>query len=263
MSRPVTVGLDGSPESLAAAEWAAREAWASGAPLRLVHAGDQPPHAYVPFAGEVISAPGADLLTPLLSEAAARLTHRRPGLSVTAEQVAGRPVPVLAAEAAEAELLVLGSRGAGRAAGLLLGSVASAVAARSRRPVVLVRAGGPSGEAGEVVVGVDLDAPDDGVLGFAFAAACRHGTGLRVVHGHRRSVALDGPEGVLTPWRAKFPGVEVAAEAVVGDAGAHLADASRAASLVVVGRRRERVTGHVTSTVLRHAPAPVAVVPHG
>lgn len=51
MSRTVTVGLDGSPESLAAADWAAREALLRAAPLRLVHAGEQQPHAHVPFAG--------------------------------------------------------------------------------------------------------------------------------------------------------------------------------------------------------------------
>ncbi|QNP68299.1 universal stress protein [Streptomyces roseirectus] len=262
MSRPVTVGLDGSSESLAAAEWGAGEAPACGAPLRLVHVGDQPPYGFVPFAGEAIPAPGADRREPMLREVAARLAHGRPGLRVGTGQVPGRPVPVLVGEADAAEVLVLGSRGLGRAAGFLLGSVASGVAARSRRPVVLVRSGQP-GRAGEVVVGIDLSGVDDGVLGFAFAAAARRGEGLRVVHGRRRASGPDGPEHALAPWRTKFPGVEVACEPVVGEAGSHLVDMSGGACLVVVGRRGEGALGPVAHAVLRHAAAPVAVVPHG
>lgn len=72
---------------------------------------------------------------------------------------------------------------------------------------------------------------------------------------------------LLSPWKAKFPGVEVTGESVIGDAGAHLADASRDASLEVVGRRVRRAPlgshiGPVTDAVLRHAAAPVVVVPH-
>ncbi|MHC5907972.1 universal stress protein [Streptomyces sp. S6] len=259
MSRPVTVGLDGSPESLAAAVWAAREALAFGAPLRLVHVGDQPPYDYVPFAGEPVPAPGADHRTPMLREAAARLTQSRPGLCVDTAQLPGRPVPTLVGEAEKAEMLVLGSRGPGRAVGLLLGSVASAVTAQARRPVVVVRSA--SGALGyEVVVGLALDAPDDDVLAFAFAAA-RRAEGLRVVHGHRGS-GPDGPHPVLAPWRARFPAVEVSCEQVIGQAGSHLVDVSGSASLVVVGRRGEGALGPAAHTVLRHAAAPVAVVPH-
>lgn len=72
---------------------------------------------------------------------------------------------------------------------------------------------------------------------------------------------------MLHPWRDKFPGVEVTEEAVIGDAGAHLVDVSQDASMIVVGRRNRTVAlgsriGPVASTVLQHAVAPVAVVPH-
>lgn len=78
-------------------------------------------------------------------------------------------------------------------------------------------------------------------------------------------------EGSLTetlhPWREKFLGVEVTEEAVVGRPGAHLADASRNASLVLLGRRRRQALvgphiGPVTHEVLHRATAPVVVVPH-
>lgn len=272
MTPAVTVGLDGSPESLAAVDWAAREALRRSATLRLVHAGDQHPYGYVPFAGEAVPPPDADRSASMLREVRASVTSRHPGLRVVADQVAGQPTAVLLA--AEAELLVLGSRGLGRTAGLLLGSVALAVVARAERPVVLVRAGtgaadermtapvGPAtaGPYRDVVLGLDPHDPDDAVLEFAFDTASRRGAALRVVHGCR-------PADGLQPWREKFPDVETTEQVVIGTPGSHLADASRDASLVVVGRRSRPAPvgphiGPVTHAVLHHAAAPVAVVPH-
>ena len=283
MPRTVAVGLDGSYESLAAAEWAASEAAMYGIPLRVVHAGEQQPHDYVPFAGHPVPLPEADRSARLLTETKARLAHRHSGVRVSAEQVGGRPVPVLLAVAREAELLVLGSRGLGIVAGVLLGSVALAVVARAEQPVVLVRAdeegvqerrteafdgSGDTMPYREVVLGLDLRAPDARVLEFAFDAASRRATGLRVVHGGEPAAdAQQTSADVLRPWQDKYPGIEVTAEAVIGDAGAHLVDASRDASLVVVGRRGREGSlgpriGPVAHAVLEHAVAPVAVVPH-
>jgi nucleotide-binding universal stress UspA family protein len=266
-------------------------------PLRVVHAGEQQPHEYVPFAGEQVPPPGTDRSARLLVETRARLAHRHSGVRVSAEQIAGRPVPTLIAAAREAEVLVLGSRGLGKVAGAMLGSVALAVVARAERPVVLVRAvadirrerrpevfeesGGPTPYR-DVVLGLDLRATDDHVLEFAFDAASRRATRLRVIHGWGGVIAPSahagdaGPAqdgqtavaGVLRPWRDKFPGVEVMEEAVIGDAGAHLVDVSHEASLIVVGRRNRAGSlgshiGPVARTVLQYAVAPVAVVPHG
>lgn len=298
MSRTVVVGLDGSPESLAAADWAAREAVLRAAALRVVHAGEQQPHAYVPFAGEAVPPPDADLSARLLREVTATLGYRHPGLEITAHQIAGQPARALSDAALEAELLVLGSRGLGRAAGFLLGSVASAVVARAESPVVLVRAdsGGvaenlPSAAGttartvphGDVVLGLDLHDPHDAVIGFAFDAASHRAAVLRVVHGWspapskgpwnewvERGPVTEAQQRLthtLRPWREKYPDVEVTDEAVVGQTNSHLADASRNASLVVVGRKNRRASlgphiGPVTHAVLHHAVSPVAVVPH-
>ncbi|MFK4104276.1 universal stress protein [Streptomyces sp. NPDC019531] len=67
--------------------------------------------------------------------------------------------------------------------------------------------------------------------------------------------------------KAADDGVEVTEEAVIGQAGPHLADASRNASLVVVGRKNRHASlgphiGPVAHEVLHHASAPVVVVPH-
>lgn len=294
-SRFVVVGLDGSSESRAAADWAAREARMYSLPLRVVHADDLPPHDYVPFAGERVAPPGADRSAALLRESVTRLAHRHPGLSIEAERIPGHPASALVAVAGDSEVLVLGSRGLGWAAGFLLGSVAAAVVARAGRPVVLVRAeaageyrtdapGIGTTAYRDVVLGLDLDEPDDTVVAFAFEAAARRATGLRVVHGHgtlpyggrgetgaeqapSRAEDEQGLSAVLAPWREKFPGVRVTEEAVVGRVGAHLVDASADACLVVVGRRMRRTPlaphiGPVTYAVVRRSRAPVAVVPH-
>ncbi|MFE7278625.1 universal stress protein [Streptomyces sp. NPDC057623] len=199
MSRPVTVGLDGSPESLAAADWAACEARLRAVPLRVVHAGEQQPYAYEPFAAEAVAMPGEDRSARMLHDAEVSLTYRHPGLRITAEQLAGQPAAVLSFAARKAEVLVLGSRGLGRAAGRFFGSVALAVVGRAEGLVVLVRAGagvadehradtGGSACAGtpyrDAVLGLHLREHADGmVLELAFDAAARRATRLRVVHG--------------------------------------------------------------------------------
>lgn len=299
MSPTVTVGVDGSSESIAAADWAAREAARHAVPLRLLHAWEQRPRAYAPIAGAAAAPPDTEWSERMLGEAEARLTRRHPGLRIIVDQIAGDPATALLAAAGEAELLVLGSRGLARTAGLLLGSVGLAVLARAERPVVLVRADapaadqheqGPSGTASEdapyrdVVLGLDLNSRSDAVIGFAFDAASRRGAALRVVNGWNppastftatqdrledamAAYAQQRLAEVLRPWRGKYPGVRVTEEAVIGRSATHLTDASRDASLLVVGRRIRRSPlgshiGAVTHTVLHHAAAPVAVVPH-
>ncbi|AWE53685.1 universal stress protein [Streptomyces nigra] len=265
----VTVGCDGSRASRAAAEWAAREARMLGLPLHLLHVrgSDHPTRTAWPC------------------DTAGALAARHPGLAIRAEQFAGQPADVLADLARDAALLVLGSRAPGRVGGFLAGSVAHAVLARTERPVVLVREGTGHHDDTEsrtpVVLGLDLAHPDARLIGFAFSAAARRGTTLRIVHDGdhrpegeppsagprprtlRRALA---PGEILRPWREKLPEVPVAEEDLCGTPGAHLVDLSREASLVVIGRQvRDGFgarLGPVAHAVLHRATAPVAVVPH-
>ncbi|SEE71390.1 Universal stress protein family protein [Streptomyces sp. KS_5] len=114
MSRTVTVSLDGSPESITAADWAAREALLRGLPLRLLHAWQWQPHACAPPAGVTLPPAGSDSQREwadrMLREAETRLAQRHPGLRITVDRIAEQPVPALLAGAGDAELLVLGSR---------------------------------------------------------------------------------------------------------------------------------------------------------
>ena len=294
---PGTVCLDGSHPSLAAAEWAAHEALLRGVPLRLVHAWEQVAVRYASMAGVAALPPDPEWSARLLSQVRLSLTRRHPGLLITADRLFGDPAAALVAAAADADVLVLGSRGLGRTRGFLLGSVSQAVVARAGRPTVLVRPGAEGEQEcdssaaarpyGDVVVGVDLDGPDDAVLAFAFDAASRRAARLRVVHscgsaedlgepalasdpalqGEPAAHAQRGLAGVPAPWRAKFPDVEVTEQTVIGRPASHLIDASRSATLLVVGRAAPRTPvgphiGPVTHAVLHHATAPVAVVPH-
>lgn len=298
MSRTVVAGFDGSPESCAAAEWAAREAELLGTELKLVSVWQPVPLAYTPFLGaesqqhETIRVP---------HEAADGLRLRHPGVSVSVEQLSGRPSEVLATAAEAAGLLVLGSRGLSGLGGFLVGSVGQAVVAHARRPVVLVRAGEQAADEHEqdpsgvpsaatsyrpVVLGLDTDSPDASVIEFAFEAAARRDTALRVVHSWplppyfayglpedpelNARLAKDDAAALteaLGSWRQKFPSVEVRAESRPGRPADHLSAASKEASLVVVGRRNRSAPvgpriGPVTHAVLHHAAAPIAVVPH-
>jgi nucleotide-binding universal stress UspA family protein len=300
MVRSVVAGLDGSPESRAAAEWAAREAKLRGLPLKLVQVWEPvpAPMAQAPLLGAETHEHWTERIP---REAAEGIRLRHPGVDVTVEQVTGTPADALVSAAKDAELLVLGSRGLSGVGGFLVGSVGFSVVAHAELPVVLVRAdeqaageeemepaGIPSGATPyrPVVLGLDADAPADSVIEFAFAEAARRGTSLRVVYGwnlppyYAYGLAMDAGLNdelsreettalteALRPWRQKQPAIEVVLEPRVGSAAAHLVDASREACLVVIGRRIRRGAlgahiGPVAHGVLHHATAPVAVVAH-
>ena len=300
MMRTVVAGLDGSSESRAAVEWAAREATLRGLPLKVVHVWEPVPEpmAQAPLLGAETQQHWSERIPRETTEG---LRLRHPGIEITMEQSSGRPAETLVKAAQDAELLVLGSRGLSGIGGFMMGSVGLAVIAHAERPVVLVRAGEQAADEHQsdpvgipsaaapyrpVVLGLDPDGPDDSVIEFAFDAAARRSAVLRVVHGwnlppyytyglaadpeyhdeivRQQSAALSA---VLRPWRRKHPDVEVVEYSRPGSGANHLVDASREASLVVVGRRVRRGPvgfhiGPVTHAVLHHATAPVAVVAH-
>ncbi|MFF1680070.1 universal stress protein [Streptomyces sp. NPDC058256] len=140
MLRPVVAGLDGSRESDAAADWAAREALRRGLPLRLVHAWEGLPDTETGATLPELQVPQY-WARRVLRSASDRLDERYPQVHIAAEQLRRPPGPALLAEAETAELLVIGSQGFGGVSGFFAGSVAAATVAHAERPVVLVRAG--------------------------------------------------------------------------------------------------------------------------
>ncbi|MFE6828474.1 universal stress protein [Streptomyces sp. NPDC057690] len=299
MTRPVVVGLDGSKESLAAADWAAREALRRGLPLRLVHAWEGLPDDDVDAELPEVRAPQYHARR-VLRGALDLLNERYPRLYIAAEQVRRQPGPALLSEAESAELLVIGNQGTGGVGGFLSGSVALTVVAHVERPVVLVRAGetvadehlpdGSRKASAEtpcrdvaVAVAVDIGGSCEDVLDFAFHAAELRRAPLRAVHAwhvpltkgvpgveERRRIREEAERELaelLTPWRAKYPGVVVRENLHEGRAGHILVRAAGGAGLLVVGRRRRRTavgphTGPVAHALLHHVHRPVVLVPH-
>ncbi|MEU4119894.1 universal stress protein [Kitasatospora sp. NPDC028055] len=139
MAAFVLAAVDGSPESLAAAGWAADEAVRRGLRLRLVHAWPWPQHAApgLPGVSEV-----RGRVVGVLADAAQRLRADHPGLEVDVALMDEHAPAGVVAAAASAELVVLGRTGRH------LGPVTRAVIRGVRCPVVVVPDGRRCAEGG-------------------------------------------------------------------------------------------------------------------
>lgn len=139
----IVVGIDGSPGSVAALQWAVDEARLRDATLRVVHAWESP----YGHGGEIARAAAETTRGPLQQaaentmDATLREIAGLDGVAVERSVVESSPVRALmaAADDADADLLVVGSRGHSGFAGLLLGSVSQKLALHAPGPVVIVR----------------------------------------------------------------------------------------------------------------------------
>ncbi|GAA2364695.1 universal stress protein [Nonomuraea africana] len=266
MRGPVIAGTDGSAAALRAVEWAAEEAVYRRAPLVVAHA--IPRWAVdIPVNQSVEADERARIM---LADVVSVSGARYDGLEVTTEILDGRPEEALAERAADAQLLVLGSGGAGEFASLLMGSTSRALTARPPCPTVVVRE--PSAH-GEVVVEITGAKGQDRVLAFAFEEAALRETPLRAVHpwSHPRPRPhedLSREERrlmaeVLGGWKEAFPDVLVIQDTHhERDRERLLVEASERAAMVVVGAHGGLVglSTPASHTLLRHARCPVAVV---
>ncbi|RSM49355.1 hypothetical protein DMB66_45145 [Actinoplanes sp. ATCC 53533] len=144
-AKEILVGTDGMAASQAAVRWAAREAQRRGLPLRIVHAFDWQWEAARYDAGAEYIDVARQLADAVVAAARDQARAVAPSLRVELDTIIGNPAPMLlaAAEEEDTELLVVGSRGRGGFASLLLGSVSRRVAAHAPCPVVVVRADCP------------------------------------------------------------------------------------------------------------------------
>ncbi|MET9957871.1 universal stress protein [Streptomyces sp. NPDC006326] len=277
---PVIAAVDGSDHSLAALEWARTAALRHRTGLVVAHVLPDSSQLYAARRSALADAsepeqyadPVAEQIRTLLAAAKnADLPDE-----VRYEALEGSVPEALRVIGAEARMLVMGSRGRGGFAALLLGSNSRAVATTAPCPVVVVphaergveAASEPS--AGRVVLGLHAAETADDVLDFAFADAAARGTTVQVVSAYAvppaPALVIDSPftvippEGLaddgdavpaeremlraqterLAPWRTRYPDVPVEQAAVPGDAAGRLVTASRSAALVVVGRHHPR-----------------------
>ena len=138
----IIVGVDGSPNSEHALAWAMREAAIRRAPLTVlaIHPVPKSYWGNIP----VVGPPDVPILEEL-RKAVEEMTQRAAGrlgdagpASVSTRVESGFPVQELLAASQDADLLVVGSRGSGGFAKLLLGSVSSQVVQHAPCPVVVI-----------------------------------------------------------------------------------------------------------------------------
>ena len=282
----VVVGYDATRHSDAALDWAVRYATEHDRRLLVVNAAGTPTF-YEDFRGP--SENRKELRMAGRRTADRGLVHikqRAPDLEVSVHVALGdaRDVQLDAAEGAH--LMVVGSRGRGAVASLLLGSVSVGVSAHAPCPVVVVRPEddrarfGPF--VGRIVVGVDGSDASMAALDLAYELASTEFKPLAIVHawgalGAYRDLMsyelrLETAEEhellvaeSIAGYAEKYPDVQVTQHQDEGDPARTLVIASCDADTVVVGCRdradaKAVVLGSVSRSVVAHARCPVIVV---
>lgn len=274
----IVVGFDGSDPSWAAVRWAAREADRRGTELLLARAWREPILGHRSWDDPDGARKAADADLRRIAEA---VETAYDGRAVSHVLLGDDPTDALVELSVDADLLVVGARGRGGFASLLLGSVGRQVAASAHAPVVVVRAGERAD--GEVVVGVDGLRSGRRALHWAADEARLRGVSLRVVMAWNTLVpeTADYPAPFLAEYTGSAarralrllvarelgsdPGVDVVIEAPHAQPAEALLDRSSDASVLVVGPRepsmKRRIDlGSVSAQVLEHARVPVVVV---
>ncbi len=287
----VVVGSDGSDQAHRAVAWAADAAARTHRRLVVVHSFDPVSTAYAGAYGGWALDP-TELRRGSLAQSEAvvaaeaeRLRATHPTLEVLVAADLLDPRQALADLSRRAHLLVVGSRGHGPVAGLLLGSVSAWIARQSTCPVVVIRPGDTQGHDG-VVVAVDGTPESLGVVEFAYEQASELAARLRVLHCSWEVQSMGGTpvndprvgqdhdemramlSETVAGMSEKFPDVEVLLDLEAGAAENVILRHAETAALVVLGRHhRHSILGmlyrSVTATVIEHASCPVAVVPSG
>ncbi|MDG4825345.1 universal stress protein [Asanoa sp. WMMD1127] len=273
----ILVGYDGSAAARAAVGWALDEARRSYGRVRLVEVVEWPVRVG-PATPRAENWPRSETYRDA-ERAVARtvsvLAEANPDVPVDGLVVEGPAAAMLADLSSGALLVVVGNRGRGGVAGLLIGSVAAEVVTHAAGPVAVVRAADAGRPArGLVVVGVDDSPGGRAAVSTAFAEASARNAPLTAVRawpppGRPRGAVAD-PEAaevltdLLAEGRRAHPAVTVTTRVPSADPAAALVDASRDAQLVVIGSGRRggfrglRV-GATARQLLRYAHCPVLV----
>ena len=136
----IVVGVDGSPSSMKALRWAIGQAKLTGAEVEAVTAWSYPSgYGLAPFADGAVDFEGD--AAKLLVDALAQVSGIAPDVVVEPLVVQGHAADVLVRAAEGADLLVVGSRGHGGFAEMLLGSVGQHCVHHAPCPLLILRDG--------------------------------------------------------------------------------------------------------------------------
>ena len=279
----IVVGTDGTMAGAAAVRWAATEAARRNVLLRIVHCFDWDDSSRQRCGGGPADAAryvADSVTTAALHQARAAA----PGIWIEADALIGDAAAHLVELSGAVALVVVGSRGRGGLAGLLLGSVSRRVVVHAECPVVVVRGRADSGD-GPVVAGVDLSPRGETVLRQAYETAAALKCPLHVVHSYSPAVSpwvgavpsavlaapiqdeaeRDRLYTLLTPWRDKYAHIATTVGLSHQPAASALSTASAGARLLVVGSHghgavASTLLGSTSLYLLHHAGCPVLAV---
>lgn len=288
-SGALVVGVDGSPAANRALAWAVADATRRERPIHLLCARETyigAAHLDSSVAWTDPSLDSLDSSLTVVEEAKEYIEQVSPDLRVTFSRPWGRPAQHLVQASHDAEMVIVGNRGHGRLASVLLGTVSLQTAAHARCPVIVVREGQPEHPTGSLKITVGVDGSSDATEAVQFAMRMAGPGGdvdlvlawwLEVVDGmvvttqesdawdtivarHRHTI-----ERALGSAREEYPHVNVEMHIERGSTKEVLLGAVRDSDLLVVGSRGRGgfgglLLGSVSQHMLTEAPCPVAVM---
>ncbi|MBJ7338157.1 universal stress protein [Mycolicibacterium sp.] len=283
----IIVGVDGSPASRVAVDWAAQDAMLRGMPLTVVYVSPTPEMLRW-TESEGLSGlrdwhrTKAEEIIRAAVDTAEEASRKAGPLHVRSQILAGSTIPTLIDLTKDAEMIVVGCRGLGAVRRLLLGSVSAGLVHHAHCPVAVIHDEDPlmpNPASAPILLGVDGSPASELATEIAFGEANRRGVDIIAVHAWSDVALSDFPPvdssvmqalgdeilaDRLSGWQVKFPDVRVHPIAVTDRPADVLIKNSEQVQLVVVGSHGRggfagMQLGSVGSAVAQSSRMPVIV----